>query len=189
MLSIRLFGVPRVQILDRQVSAFPTDRCMDLLALLVLARGEQVPKSLLIQNIWPNKGENDCTNRFNVTLSLIRKTLGESFENIVGSERSGLRLKTGVESDWIIFWCRVQEFHHTENNREKLKLSKQIWQLYHLPFMPDSTHQWAEIARAEAENAWKDVMSWRALATNDDALELRVKGHITFGIQSGGGPR
>lgn len=74
---VRLFGGMQISIGGRVLdpSAFRKQRAKTLLAVLVLHRGKEVPRTELLNIMWPSSAESRSTNNFYSLWSVLRKAL------------------------------------------------------------------------------------------------------------------
>ena len=165
MVGVRVFGaftvVHDAGILER----FPTGRCREVLAFLVLAAGDSVPRRWLIENVWPDQRPELCGNRLSVTLTMLRRCLeeeGVEAEALFVSDRHALRLTAGVDNEWARFWVLEAQARSADDPAAREEAGLALLALHRAPLLVEVAHDWAAMYRLEALNSCKDAANWLA---------------------------
>ena len=82
-LHIRLLGAPEVTFRDQPLGPFPTRRCTQLLAYLVVNRQQAHERTRLAGILWPDQPEARARRSLNTALWRLRQTLGPAAGAIV----------------------------------------------------------------------------------------------------------
>jgi DNA-binding SARP family transcriptional activator len=96
---LRLFG-PLEGFWEDQTSFLPRGRReRALLAILALAGGRPVPRSVLVELLWGDRARTQAYSSLRQSLHELRNALGPSWGEALGVERDGVALRTG--SMWV----------------------------------------------------------------------------------------
>ena len=146
------------------MTAWQSRKARDLLKLLVVHRGHPVPREVLIEELWSDADDVDCTrlaNRLCVALSTLRSVLGRPRKGVDAT--SPIRAEAGsVALDVTVVDIDVERFlAHARTGRLEEALAA-----YGGEFLPaDIYADWSAALREEARLAYVHVAHELAAAS------------------------
>lgn len=182
-MKVEVFG--RVAIVGeaQRWEHFPSARCREVIAFLALSNGRSVPRTWLIENVWPGIDPDQCRNRLSVTLSMIRRVLGDSHATLLYCDRESLKLPNDVENEFELFWSSIYAYRNAETDVEKRAAVHRAMSCYRAPLLVEVKQEWAVIARNEALQAAKQCLEWLAGRDGDQGLAKRAEMGCLTGSQ------
>jgi tetratricopeptide (TPR) repeat protein len=139
-LTIRLLGIPEVQIGGRALPPLRTKKGLSLLALLVLAHGKPLARTRLAVTLWPDSTEAAGLANLRRTLTDLRHALGQSAAIITTPDAHTLALNTQyTQSIWADVWA-WEQFPRVS--------------LYRGAFLDGIEEEWVYDERTQWENAF-----------------------------------
>jgi DNA-binding SARP family transcriptional activator len=144
-LQIRLFGSMEVRLEGKPLPKTRTRKERWLLAILALARGQEIPCLAISQALWPEEDRFPLDPGYNLRRSLadLRRALGPQAYRLHSAEPQTLRLDLpDAEVDIVAIDNRLgrQEM----SVREKVDA---LTALYQGPLLPECTEEWADTPR------------------------------------------
>lgn len=182
-MKVEVFGRVAIENETQRWERFPTARCREVIAFLALSNGKSVPRTWLIENVWPGVDPDHCRNRLSVTLSMLRSMLGESHSSLLVTDRDSLRLANEVENEFEKFWSSVNAYRHAESDDEKRIAIHHAVSCYRAPLLIELKQEWAVLARQEALQATKECLEWLARRDGDHGLAKRAEMGCLTGAQ------
>ncbi len=147
--NIGLFGELVLRAGSTVHETWPTARCREVLGYLLLRPTEPVPRTWLIQNVWPAIPVDQCRNRLSVTLSMTKRALqasGLDMDSLIQVKTKTLTaLDLGDANEYVRF-KRLCQGTTPEELREAITIHR-------APLLVDVAHPWALAARSEAQVA------------------------------------
>lgn len=124
---IELLGGLKVQILDRQITRFQTQKTGALLAHLAMQPERQLAREMVAETLWPNGEPNAIRNRLNQAVSSLRRQLHPPE---MGSTRVLLANHNQLGLNWDIVKVDVFEFQHLiRGAQDPLSTAEQVQML------------------------------------------------------------
>ena len=167
-LEIRALGTFQVLVDGRPVprSAWGSRKARDLLKVLAARRGQQVPRDLLIDILWPDETAPQLPRRLSVALSTVRGVLDPAkrhpADHFVAANRSAIWLDVRhLDLDLDRFLREAEAV--LEGGPARVARLRAAEALYRGDFLEEDVYEdWATMAREEARVAYLRVI--RALA-------------------------
>jgi predicted ATPase/DNA-binding SARP family transcriptional activator len=185
-LKIRLFGAFDALLAGRPLPPLRSQKGKWLLALLALRQGQELPRTLLAQTLWPDRLQADALTGLRQLLTDLRRALGDDAGELLRVTRHTLCLAVeGVEVDVRAFDRDIARSessrfpqHPTPNaqrHSEDHEALKRAVALYVGPLLEECGDAWVVGERAQREGRFlKAIERLAALAraAGDEAAEI-----------------
>ncbi|MFJ9607931.1 winged helix-turn-helix domain-containing protein [Kitasatospora sp. NPDC101176] len=155
-------------------------KARDLLKILVSARGRPVPRSRLMELLWPGQSPAAGGSRLSVQLSTLRRVLDPDrriqHASLIDADRSAVAVNldlvhVDVERFLIAASDACAAHRHGDTAADELLVAAEA--LYVGEFMPDDPYtDWTQELRDEAQTAYVSVL--RARVTRSSDVDQRV---------------
>jgi DNA-binding SARP family transcriptional activator len=146
--TIRLGGVPRVEVAGRQIF-FPTKRAASVFALLSLHSGSRVTRERLIAAVWPDFDAARARRNLNTTLWRIRRTI-DSCSNIrLSATREAVELSLDGAVVDVILAKELLKRARSAGPEEQRSLLESVCSLLKTEFLEGLDDEWCDDERRE----------------------------------------
>ena len=189
-LRIDLFGRVTLSYRRQTTSVFVTSKVRDLLALLVVRRGERCDRDQLIRQIWSEQSGTNDRNRLSVTLYHLRQALeglGCESQNFVKADRNSVWLvEDVVEADlWDLQEAFDQGMQSDQADVKRLRFQS-VFDLYQGPIqaahMTTAMDQW----RSLSLTMYATATEWLCQDLVDQGKQAEAVGRLTSALARSG---
>lgn len=144
--KIQLLGGLRVQIGEREVTRFSTQKTASLLAYLAYHRHQQHPREVLMEALWPECDPKVGRNRLSVALSALRRQLeppGIPQGSLIQADRFAVSLNpAAVTTDVAEFCAALHKAARATNLAERNQLLQHALSHCHSELLPGFYEDW-----------------------------------------------
>jgi predicted ATPase/DNA-binding SARP family transcriptional activator/Tfp pilus assembly protein PilF len=179
-LKLQLFGAFAAWVVGQPLPPLRLQKGRWLLALLALRQGQEVPRALLAQTLWPDRVETDARTGLRQLLSELRRALGDAADEVLRVTPRTLCLVTAdVEVDvWAFDRAIVKGTKENTESHKSHKIAEALMRavaLYGGPLLEECAEPWVVGEREERERRYLQAIERLAAlagAAGDDATEI-----------------
>jgi predicted ATPase len=167
---IRLLGRIAIDIGERQIERFPTQKMAGLLAYLALHPRQSHPREYLIDLFWPEFDREAGRNSLRNALSALRRQLepaGMPHNSVILADKHSVRLNFQIgDTDVAEFERLLDAARNATHDKNRLSLLEQAAALYQGELMPGYYEEWVLQERERLAARHFEMLSRREALLN-----------------------